>query len=71
MDTQSPLLKKSCSLAAGASNDVNSLHSLELSDQEHEQEGSPLGIWIAIAVVAVVVCVAVYGYSQYTSVLRQ
>lgn len=40
-----------------------------VSDQDYEHEASPLGIWITIALIITVILAAMYGYSQYTSVL--
>lgn len=40
-----------------------------VSDQDYEHEASPLGIWITVALIIASILGAMYGFSQYTSVL--
>jgi hypothetical protein len=45
---------------------------LEMSDEEYNgsDDGSWLGFWIVIGIIVAIVLAAMYGYSQYTSVLQ-
>jgi hypothetical protein len=63
-------MKNSYSLAAGAKLKAQRNQEIdELSDQDFEQSGSWFGLLIVIALIVAIVASAMYGYSQYTSVL--